>query len=225
MDADEKARADGRPHAGELPRPLAFLLVLAAWLLFGFLFGWHWLVLFLVSARSQTERRTCLVHWLVHVAALVITAVGGGWCRSSGTYIPCADNQTMTRICLMETQPLDYRIIYIMHFVSGGALLAMGVLDIVQLPGWTLQRCPLAALYSPYSLAPAYGLVLAVATTAVTITWTAIFAWDDWNLNELLNILLLVIVAVGALGAIALRLLAMRFAGSSSARALYQNGK
>ena len=165
-----------RPLAGDWPRPLGFLLALVAWAAFGFLFGTHWWVLFFVAARTPADRRACVLHFLLHLAALLITAIGGGWCRASGAYIACADNNTMTRSCLWSTQPLDYRVIYTIHFISGGMLLVMGVLDPLQLPGWTLRRTPLTTLYTQYRLAPAYASVLAVATLCVTLTWTVIGA-------------------------------------------------
>ena len=109
----------------------------------------------------------------------------------------------------MNEQPEDYRFIYIMHFVSGGALLVLGLLDAVQIPGWTLMRRhgQLTTLYSPYPLAPAYALVVAVATLAVTLTWTAVVEWDTSDLRSLLATMLLVIVVVGALSAASLSLL------------------
>jgi hypothetical protein len=200
------------PLCGDWPRPLALLFVAAAWAAFGFLFGWHWWALFLVAARTPADRRACALHFCLHLAALFVTGAGGAWCRSaSSTYIPCDGNQTMTRICLWGTQPLDYQVIYTMHFVSGGALLCMGVLDVVQFPGWTLCTRSLTALYSPYRLAPAYALTLGIATFCVTITWTALVDWDDATLNSLLGVLLLVILVVGALSAASLRLLAPRY--------------
>ena len=207
-----KDEQTAQPCAGELPRPIAFLLVAAAWGGFGFLFGWHWWALFLLVARSPSERRACVLHFVLHALALLITAAGGGWCRSSSsTYVACAANQSMTRVCLWSTQPLDYQVIYVMHFVSGGALLSMGVLDGLQLFGWTLRRQqPLTALYSPFSLAPAYALSLAVCTFVVTLTWTVFVDWDDATVPRLGGILVLVIVVVGALCAAVLNLVAPR---------------
>ena len=211
MQPKEQPRT-AQPCAGELPRPLGLLLVAAAWGGFGFLFGWHWWALFLLAARSPAERRGCALHFVLHVSALVITGAGGWWCRSSrSTYVPCAANQSMTRVCLWSTQPLDYQAIYVMHFVSGGALLCMGVLDGLQLPGWTLRRQqPLTALYSPYSLAPAYALSLAACTLAVTLTWTVFVDWEDATVPRLGGILVLVIVVVGVLCAAMLNLAAPR---------------
>ena len=170
--------------------------------------GWHWWVLFLVAAQTAAERRACVMHFFLHVAALLITALGGGWCRSGmSTYVPCADNQTMTRLCLFHTQPLDYSVIYVMHFVSGGALLSMFVLDGIQILGWTLKD-RMTTLYSPYPLFPSYAAVLGVATLIVTITWTAIIDWDDATVGRLAVILLILIGVVGAVSSVCLCLLA-----------------
>ena len=116
----------------------------------------------------------------------------------------------MSRQCLFETQPLDYRFVYVMHFVSGGAMLSAAVLDAIQIPGWTLRRRPLETLYSPIPLSPAYAIVLAVATIAVTLTWTVFVDWEASDVPRLGATLLLVIVVTGALGAAVLRLLAPR---------------
>merc|ERR1719271_119601 len=104
-----------------------------------------------------------------------------------------------------------------MHFTSGGLLLTHWVLDGLQLPGWTLLRRPLSALYSPYGLFPAYTLVLPFVLVLTTLTWTV---WADWDANHLvplIGILLLVIVAAGAACALALQIMSRVCAHSGAA--------
>ena len=202
-----------RPLCGEWPRPLALLLVLGIWMAFGCGLGYHWLVIFFVAARTPAERRACIWHFSLQLSMAFVTAAGGGWCRGpTSTYLRCERNASMTRRCLWEVQPLDYQVIYVAHFVSGGALLCMGVLDVAQMPAWTLSSTPLTTLYSRYRLFPTYTLVLAAATTVVTITWTALVDWstDDGSLNRLGAILFVEIVIMGALAAAALRWAAPR---------------
>ena len=107
----------------------------------------------------------------------------------------------MSRSCLWELQPADYVLLYVYHFVGGGWLLAAFVLDGLQIPWWTLRAGrPMTTLFTRHPLAPHYTTVIAVAVACVTVTWTALFEWDDRSLSPLLGVLLGVIGCVAALG-------------------------
>jgi hypothetical protein len=197
-----------------LPWYAVLLLASLAWLSLGLLFGGHWWVLYTMVARSPSDRRACLIHFTLHIVALVLTAGGGWYVRSpEAGYAWCSTpdgllNISMSRDCLWSLQPSRYRIVYVLHFVGGGWLLSAFVLDAVNLPGWTLasRDRPMATFYCTHApLFPHYTATLCMAVLAVTLTWTIAFPWNDFNLNQLLAVLIGVILAVGAGGSFAIR--------------------
>ena len=191
------------------PRSVAFLLTLAAWLGFGLMFGWHWWVLFLCAARSPAERLACVIHFVFHIIALLFTAIGGSYCRSSEEgYVQCITaegaNISMSRDCLWALQPERYRVVYVLHFIGGGWLLSAWILDLLSIPIWTLYPPPstrgMPSFYHSHApLFPHYAIVITCATFFVTLTWTIFFDWDDFNLGFLGGILVAVILGVGGL--------------------------
>jgi hypothetical protein len=214
------AKAPPQPPAKAPPPPHGvFLLAVVAWLGLGLLFGGHWWVLFAFVARTPADRRACILHFLLHIVALLLTAGGGWYVRSPAAgYVQCTTldtallNISMSRDCLWARQPTRYIVIYVMHFVGGGWLLSSFVLDFVHLPGWTLSRDrPMAPLFCPDApLVPQYTAAVCTAVVAVTLTWTTAFPWDDFNLNQLLAVLIGVILAVGTACLLVIRLASRR---------------
>lgn len=197
---------DGARSTSSTTRWLALLVSAVAFGLFGFLFGTHWLVLYAMVAKSPAERKACLLHFALIIIALLVTAGGGGYCRTSGTYVRCGSNVTMSRECLFEVQPPIYRTVYVIHFVGGAWILASFVLDGIQLIVWCHHQ-KLTSLFTDAPLMPSYAAIVSCAVVAITITWTCIVDWDDGTLNRLLAILIVLIVVVGILGHVAIRVL------------------
>lgn len=204
--AAETMTMDEAPSRSSTTRWLALLVSAAAFGLFGFIFGTHWLVLYAMVAKSPTERKACLLHFALMIVALLVTAGGGGYCRMSGTYVRCGSNVTMSRVCLFEVQPPIYRTVYIIHFVGGAWILASFVLDGIQLISWCCRQ-ELTSLFTDAPLMPSYAAVVSCAVVGITITWTCIVDWDDGTLNRLLAVLIVLIVVVGILGHFAIRVL------------------
>lgn len=183
-----------------------------AWAGFGWLFGWHWLVLIvvvcccrkpLVVSVSSSGGGACVpaLYFLLFVSALLALGLGGGYARTTSRNVGCAGNETMSRRCLFEEQPTDYAVIYVLHFIGLGWMAAMWIADGVQIPSWVAQASrgePLRCLWSDRPLASAtYPLVLLCAVALVTLTWTALYDWSTSDgLGTLLGIILGEIAAV-----------------------------
>ena len=177
-----------------------------AWAVFGWLFGWHWLVLIVVCCCGHKQANgtsPCVpaCYFLLFVSALLALGLGGGYARTTPTNVGCMGNETMSRRCLFEEQPADYAIIYVLHFIGLGWMAAMWIADGVQIPSWVAQASrgePLRVLWSNRPLASAtYPLVLFSAVALVTLTWTAMYDWSTSDgLGTLLGIILGEIAAV-----------------------------
>lgn len=183
-----------------------------AWAGFGWLFGWHWLVLVVVvccgrkqpaDGASSPGGGACVpaLYFLLFVSALLALALGGGYARTTSSNVGCVGNETMSRRCLFEEQPTEYAVIYVIHFIGLGWMAAMWIADGVQIPSWVAQASrgePLRVLWSDRPLASAtYPLVLLCAVALVTLTWTAMYDWSTSDgLGTLLGIILGEIAAV-----------------------------
>ena len=188
----------------------------AAFALFGFLFGFHWLVVAACSWRRRRDWLTALLHFALYIVMIAGVGVGGGRCRTPGNYINCTGGEDMSSSCLWEEQRQDYQVIYVLHYVALGWLGASWVLDLIQLPSWILQghanvALP-AALLEPAAGAVWYSTVLAGVVVVITPLWSAILPWTTaadpggaLSLNSLALILLGVILGVAALVALLLR--------------------
>jgi len=196
-----------RPQAGAL----GMLLVVIAWAAFGFLFGTHWLLLLAVRATTKAERLVCLGHFLSYIVALVILGGGGYWVRTSGTYVGCAGNISMSQRCMWEEQTSTYTAIYVMHFVGGCWLWAHWMLDTLQLPHWLLTGGVMRTFYSRVPLTRcAYTFVLVLTLVLLCLTWMVIVPWSSSDGVPRIAALLCIECVLLALGAIVVLKLACR---------------
>ena len=72
----------------------------AAFALFGFLFGFHWLVVAACCWRRRRDWLTALLHFALYIVMVASVGVGGGWCRSPGNYVNCTGGEDMSSSCL-----------------------------------------------------------------------------------------------------------------------------
>ena len=187
----------------------------AAFALFGFLFGFHWLVVAACCWRRRRDWLTALLHFALYIFMVASVGVGGGWCRSPGNYVNCTGGEDMSSSCLWEEQRQDYQVIYVLHYIALGWLGASWVLDLIQLPSWILQghaNVALTLLFSSRPLAPWYSTVLAGIVVVITPLWSGILPWTTaadpggaLSLNSLALILLGVILGLAAVAALLLR--------------------
>lgn len=201
------ARSEGRMNP-ILAYALQLTAVYVAWAGFGFLFGWHWLVLLISISfgRKQAERcwtrQHCvaLCYFLLWWVAVLATALGGGYARS-GTYDACEGGEDMSRGCLFNEQSTDYVVIYVAHFIGLGWVATMWVFDGVQIPFWVWQashgqELRLLGSADVRLAGAAYPGILSCTVLLVTLTWTAALDWStDGGVQALALALFLEIVA------------------------------
>ena len=176
-----------------------------AWLAFGFLVGWHWLVIFLLVAQTRADRKAALLHLTSYLLALFLTAGGGAYVRS-GNAVSCGNVVgDMGRDCLWDLQGTAYQVVYTLHYIGLAWLALSWVYDGVQLPGWLMQSQKgelLRVCYSSHHPLAArwYSIVLCVGLLLLTLTWTVFVDWTtNGGLAVLAAALIVDIVAVGLL--------------------------
>ena len=192
---------------------LQLTAVYVAWAGFGFLFGWHWLVLLIsISIGRKEERcwtrqhRVAACYFLLWWVAVLATALGGGYARS-GTYDACEGGEDMSRGCLFHEQSADYVVIYVAHFIGLGWVATMWVFDGVQIPFWVWQashgqELRLLGSADVRLAGAAYPGILCCTVLLVTLTWTAALDWStDGGVQALALALFLEIVAAVLLAA------------------------
>jgi len=113
----------------------------------------------------------------------------------------------MSLDCLWAVQTADYQFIYISHYIGLAWLAVAALMDLTQLASWTTathgQR-RMTLFGSSVLLAPWYELTLALATLAITLTWTTIVRWSTdnglgWLALGLFGLIVVVAAASGAL--------------------------
>ena len=184
---EKMTAVDARKKEGGTKRlgRLGALTIFLAWLPpHGFLFGTHWIVIGALMAK-RGERMPCVVHFVTMIMAVVLLAVGGVWCRTTGRYTNCTSGVTMTRSCMWEDQEnIDYKFAYVGHFVAGCILLSSWILDGLSLPGWLWSatrvevRRSLKCAYSSEPLWPLHMGLVAIAWLVMCVTWMGIAPWS-----------------------------------------------
>eukprot|EP00747_Dinoflagellata_sp_TGD_P222906 gnl/TRDRNA2_/TRDRNA2_94576_c0_seq1.p1 gnl/TRDRNA2_/TRDRNA2_94576_c0~~gnl/TRDRNA2_/TRDRNA2_94576_c0_seq1.p1 ORF type:complete len:220 (+),score=24.00 gnl/TRDRNA2_/TRDRNA2_94576_c0_seq1:22-681(+) len=185
-------------------------LFVLSWACLGFIHGLHWLLL-LCRLPDKQQRRLAAAHLASYWTGLLLTALGGTWCRNTGS-MDCADGETMSRRCLWDMQHADYQFVYTAHYVGLAWVAAHWVLDGFQLLPWSLQivrQEPLVCCCTGAELrGPQYSAVIAAAVFIVTVTWTLLVDWSTADgLGALAGILLLEIAVVGLFASVGSRLL------------------
>ena len=117
-----------------VPAWAAFGLAYFAWAAFGFLFGFHWLVVVFCVARRRADRLWGIVYMLCTLLAVAAVAGGGTYCRETST--PCPNGTDMSHMCLFSVQTPTYRRVYIFHFVGLAWLVGAWIVDGLQLWHW-----------------------------------------------------------------------------------------
>eukprot|EP00322_Chrysochromulina_rotalis_P019886 CAMPEP_0115846502 /NCGR_PEP_ID=MMETSP0287-20121206/9894_1 /TAXON_ID=412157 /ORGANISM="Chrysochromulina rotalis, Strain UIO044" /LENGTH=195 /DNA_ID=CAMNT_0003300295 /DNA_START=211 /DNA_END=798 /DNA_ORIENTATION=- len=130
------------------------------------------------------ERMPCVVHFVIMIVAVVLLAVGGGYCRSSGRNTGCSNGATMTRSCMWDEQEhTDYQVAYVGHFMAGCVLISSWILDGLSLPSWlwsATRATPeaLSCAYSSKPLWPRHMGLIAIAWLVMCITWMGVANWS-----------------------------------------------
>merc|ERR1711959_159543 len=199
-----------------LGQPLLLLLhlmvLLIFWLAYGVATGLHWLYLCCL-ASTQEQRWGTAKHLASIWIGTLITAAGGGWCRSNSS--SCPGGETMSRSCLWHTQSLEYQVIYTLHYISLAWNGAHWIVDFFHLWRWAneLSQCATREDEGDDAMRPLtvlgflggeptdvcnenrltkYWVILLISVMVITPTWTLIYPWST---DDGLGGLLIVIVA------------------------------
>eukprot|EP00959_Pyramimonas_sp_CCMP1952_P457308 9474708-Pyramimonas_sp.AAC.1 len=157
-----------------------------------------------------------ILHVLTYWVAFAVFASGGWWCRTAGRYVECdpvGKKLSMSRNCLWAVQPVDYQIIYTLHYVALTYSIAHWVYDGAMLVSWgaaaAMDPSHIPLLFSTYPFwSAAYPAVLNAAVFLVTLTWTTLVDWStgaEGGVRGLALVLLAEIAGVGLAAALALR--------------------
>ena len=196
-------------HPG-LAYALQLTAVYVAWAGFGWLFGWHWLVLMILISVGRTQeqcwtRQHCVAvkYFLLWWVALLVLGLGGGYSRS-GTYTECKGGEDMSRACLFNEQCTDYVVIYVAHFVGLAWMAAVWVFDGVQIPFWVWQASQgqelrLLSSADIQLAGKCYPGILCCTVLLVTLTWTAALDWSTNGGVQALALALFVEIAASIL--------------------------
>lgn len=127
--------ATNRRVLTELPSWAIVLLAYLGWFGFGFLFGFHWLVILFCVARRKTDRVWALVYFLCFIVAVGLVAGGGAYVR--GANQSCDNGTEMSHHCLFTKQTGLYKRVYILHFVGLAWIVTAWIMDGLQMWHWT----------------------------------------------------------------------------------------
>jgi len=177
-----------------------FVILSLCWALCGFIHGGHWLII-MCLARDGRQRWMALAFSASIWFGVLITALGGTWCRS-GTSVDCPGGETMSRACLWDQQRPAYQVIYTIHYVGLAWSFSHWILDGMQLLCWCwrLSRNEQLTFFTSDVEVRVwhYSAVVLCTTLVVTLTWTCLYDWStDEGLGALAGVLFAEIVCIG----------------------------
>mmetsp|Transcript_106059 Transcript_106059/g.204118 ORF Transcript_106059/g.204118 Transcript_106059/m.204118 type:complete len:226 (+) Transcript_106059:47-724(+) len=210
MDENEEESASDPKSSGRSALSI-FAILLVCWLALGFLHAGHWIAICCILKGTRSSR-IAAAHMASCWIGILLTAIGGGWCRSGGGQSAhCPGGEEMSRDCLWQEQGAVYQTIYTMHYVGLAWSFAHWVLDAFHLASWSRQLAAgeeLTVFWSSFKLDNfRYAAVVAAATSIVTLTWTRFFNWSTADgFNILAAVLLVEMLVVGSSAALILRI-------------------
>eukprot|EP00930_Biecheleria_cincta_P077638 TRINITY_DN64958_c0_g1_i1.p1 TRINITY_DN64958_c0_g1~~TRINITY_DN64958_c0_g1_i1.p1 ORF type:complete len:224 (+),score=19.93 TRINITY_DN64958_c0_g1_i1:47-673(+) len=194
-------------------------LLVCLWAPLGFLHGSHWIALACAKSIEPRQRRLACGHGASYWAGFLVTALGGGWCRS-GVNVACPGGEDMSRACLWAQQTAAYQVIYTAHYISLAWICTHWVMDGCHIVLWARQGSrgePLRLLCDGPELGQGrYAAVVAIAVLLETLTWTGFYDWStaDESINSMALVLLLEMVAVLLTACVLLRFVRSRSRGA-----------